>query len=682
MSDELDDTFTTHLSDEFEQNADKTLMKSCINGIVKTLEDKFENKPTSLSIRIPPKTCTTVTNSKFCSPSWEYSSDDDDSDALFSPLFPPRARAISISSERESNTNQAMHLISEESAFPSENGDIKSEDNSTVLVESSQSKCKDQMLSPAQMKRKYGAVDLNDDTGNVPCSTNQRLSSGISDPTLPGCVNSPKDRPQLANAVNEEGESALCIASHQCFLEGIQMLIASGADVSSTNTQKCNPLHMVCLDGCEKINETQECLDILLYFDADPNSINVNGKTPLHLASESGDDACVQMLIHHGAKPDIADLGGNTPLHYATRGNHRNCMKILLGEDVEINRSTHVVTPSIQSSWECESPASPVDMPVEGESNRNCDVLNGDTALKYDARGDWVQCNESDYTYYYNTVTNVSSWEDPSAFNEKNHHFGNEELDVECINKTQISEQHFHHEEGLESATNDRHLAIWSKFFENTFSRPPESLGEHKIETKKGRKRTRKKRHTMDQSLEILNLSEGDVVHYAARTDDAQALIMLIENGFDVLSTDMHGNTPLHVASMYGCETTTNVLLNTNICDLNAVNYRGETPTFLAKCHGHDLCANLFTMYEDGLSKTKSDIENAAEENAKSSSAAWSFLGSWLGKPGNSNSSLPPPPPPIDIPANVVGVSLDNLLDPPDDLKRALEDRKKLIISP
>uniref|UniRef100_A0A7S2LPX7 WW domain-containing protein n=1 Tax=Leptocylindrus danicus TaxID=163516 RepID=A0A7S2LPX7_9STRA len=694
MSDDLEDTFTTHLSDGFEENGDKTIVKSCINGIVKALEDKLEEKPLSatLSIRIPHKICTngaTLGSNKFCSPSWEYSSDDD-SDALFSPLFPPRARGMSISCESESNTNQQLHLINEEFAFPSNNGFKEEEDDGAIILELPQDKCNEKASCLPPIGIETSAVDLTDDIKNGFRSSNETVSSEANHPTSPGGVQSPDHR-QLANAINEVGESALCIASYHCFLEGIRILITNGADISITDAQKCSPLHLVCLGGCEKVQKTHDCLDLLLHFNADPNAINDIGKTPLHLAAASGDFLCVISLMQYGAKTAIKDFGGNTPLHYATRGNHHSCMQILLGEDSELHHPTHAITPSFESSWHCQpatTSQSAVDLPAGGQSDKKCDDLDVDTAIMYNTRGEWVQCNESGSTYYYNTVTNESSWEDPSATGEKFHQIGQGEVEVERRNESQLGEDTALVVGGAESITTDRNLEIWSTFFENALSRQPESLvmkcDEANFETKKRKKRTRKKSYTIgsingSQSIDDLNLSESDVVHYAARTDDGQALTMLIENGFDVFSADVHGNTPLHVASMYGCEAAIKVLLNTNTCDLSAVNYRGESPTYLAHSHGHGSCATLLTVYEDSQS-AKADIGNNVEDAANSSSTAWSFLGSWLSKAGNISSSLPPPPPPIDIPAYCDGESFDDLSEAPEELKRdVLEDRKKIV---
>jgi len=42
-----------------------------------------------------------------------------------------------------------------------------------------------------------------------------------------------------------------------------------------------------------------------------------DGKTPLHYASELGQDDTLEILINHKANPDIQDNKGRTPLHLA-----------------------------------------------------------------------------------------------------------------------------------------------------------------------------------------------------------------------------------------------------------------------------------------------------------------------------------------------------------------------------
>ena len=55
------------------------------------------------------------------------------------------------------------------------------------------------------------------------------------------------------------------------------------------------------------------CLDILLEWDADPNTQNDLGQTALHRAVKQGDLALFRRLQEKGGKPDLGDNLGITP---------------------------------------------------------------------------------------------------------------------------------------------------------------------------------------------------------------------------------------------------------------------------------------------------------------------------------------------------------------------------------
>lgn len=51
--------------------------------------------------------------------------------------------------------------------------------------------------------------------------------------------------------------------------------------------------------------ENDEILRILISFGADPNKVDFEGASPLHVAGDSSNPKCVQILINAGADPNI-----------------------------------------------------------------------------------------------------------------------------------------------------------------------------------------------------------------------------------------------------------------------------------------------------------------------------------------------------------------------------------------
>jgi ankyrin repeat protein len=58
----------------------------------------------------------------------------------------------------------------------------------------------------------------------------------------------------------------------------------------------------------------------LLRHGANPNAVNAQGKTALHVAAELANTGMMKELVAAGANPDAMDRSGNTPLVIGWRG--------------------------------------------------------------------------------------------------------------------------------------------------------------------------------------------------------------------------------------------------------------------------------------------------------------------------------------------------------------------------
>ncbi|XP_050230893.1 potassium channel AKT1-like [Mercurialis annua] len=67
----------------------------------------------------------------------------------------------------------------------------------------------------------------------------------------------------------------------------------------------------------------------LLIRGSDPNELDNNGRTALHIAASNGAEHCVMLLLEYGADPNMKDSQGNVPLWEALLGKHESVVKLL-----------------------------------------------------------------------------------------------------------------------------------------------------------------------------------------------------------------------------------------------------------------------------------------------------------------------------------------------------------------
>ncbi|XP_062581825.1 serine/threonine-protein phosphatase 6 regulatory ankyrin repeat subunit C-like [Saccostrea cucullata] len=116
------------------------------------------------------------------------------------------------------------------------------------------------------------------------------------------------------NHCNENGETALHLASLENYLCVVEKLIQNGAECNQVDKKGRSPLHLAAQNGCISIVEH------LLENNSDIKIEDKYGNSPLHLASENGHALIVKSLLEHGADCNAENKHGLTPLLLAATG--------------------------------------------------------------------------------------------------------------------------------------------------------------------------------------------------------------------------------------------------------------------------------------------------------------------------------------------------------------------------
>lgn len=120
------------------------------------------------------------------------------------------------------------------------------------------------------------------------------------------------------------------------------MLLEAGFPCDIRDTYEATPLHYAAL------NFTHNCVLQLLGAGADPNTVNVVGRTPLHESlmkvdvKQTGVADKIRLFLAAGADPNMADSRGNTVLHKAATVGNPGAVRALLAKGANTRSRNHL----------------------------------------------------------------------------------------------------------------------------------------------------------------------------------------------------------------------------------------------------------------------------------------------------------------------------------------------------
>ena len=109
--------------------------------------------------------------------------------------------------------------------------------------------------------------------------------------------------------------------------EVLERLLAAGADADAPDNRQNTALHAIV------VYHTLVAMPLLLKAGANPNLVNEDGDTPLHVAVGCGVQCpaqAVKLLLAAGADVNAKGAGGRTPLHVAASSDHTEAVVALL----------------------------------------------------------------------------------------------------------------------------------------------------------------------------------------------------------------------------------------------------------------------------------------------------------------------------------------------------------------
>ena len=129
--------------------------------------------------------------------------------------------------------------------------------------------------------------------------------------------------PSMINSQNKQGETPLHYAIQSYSSYGskhsdiLNVLFENGADAGIRATNGQSPLHWLCL----RLSGAEPVIDLLLAHGAKINDADLDGNTPLHLATRNlAHIDVMRLLLSRGADTGAKNSKGNTPLHEAAGG--------------------------------------------------------------------------------------------------------------------------------------------------------------------------------------------------------------------------------------------------------------------------------------------------------------------------------------------------------------------------
>jgi ankyrin repeat protein len=187
------------------------------------------------------------------------------------------------------------------------------------------------------------------------------------------------------NFKDKNGSTALHLAIKYMDANSyLQFLLQTHAIPNLENINR-NSLVYLCLITIS--NNMQAIVRPLIEISDNMNMANKQKQTPLHIATQAGNEAVVKLLVEKGAHIDCKDVYGNLPLHYAAQIGNLEIVEIFINKKEKdiINARNKKKRTALYLASE-KGHREIVDFLIRQQADIRCISKNGNSALHYAAK--------------------------------------------------------------------------------------------------------------------------------------------------------------------------------------------------------------------------------------------------------------------------------------------------------
>jgi ankyrin repeat protein len=142
------------------------------------------------------------------------------------------------------------------------------------------------------------------------------------------------------NITNTNGYTPLYIAIEKERPDIVELLLKNGAKISFESKPYTTPIHYIAIYKYNKIGV--ELLNVFIENKVNINEQDINGYTPLHIASTNNNYEIANVLIENNDNLDIKTDSGKTALDIATEKNHLGIIDLLKNAALKTGKSNPV----------------------------------------------------------------------------------------------------------------------------------------------------------------------------------------------------------------------------------------------------------------------------------------------------------------------------------------------------